>query len=268
MKYEFNKEIYKLKLKTLGTRDKVLFHKHLVDLLEIKSNHKILDLGCGYGNTLLYIAEKLNKEGRAIGVDIDESSLAVAEKILHTKISDGVIKLIKKDLSKPLPFKASFFDRIVCHNVLECIADNVAFINRGYGLLKKGGIMIVSHNDWDSQIYNSSYVELSRKLIHHYADTTQEWMRHSDGTIGRKLRGIFARTKFTHFSAETYTVVNDRFGERDYGYRIAQDIIKVAKGSGQFTSKELKMWLADLKEKDRHSDYYYSGNINLIIATK
>ena len=63
-------------------------------------------------------------------------------------------------------------------------------------------------------------------------------------------------------------MVNDKFSQKDYGYRIAQDIIKIAKESGNFTNKELKMWASDLKEKHKNSDYYYSSNINLIIATK
>jgi hypothetical protein len=128
--------------------------------------------------------------------------------------------------------------------------------------------MVMSHSDWDSQIYNSSHIELSRKILHNYSDTTQEWMKESDGTIGRKLSGIFKKTKFTKILPKTFTMVNDKFKQEDYGYRIAQDIISVSKKSGKFTNKEIKMWVDDLKDKDKNSDYYYSSNINLIIATK
>ena len=268
IQYRLDEEVYQSKLRSIKVNDKVVFHKYLVDLLNIQSNHKVLDLGCGHGNTLLYIAEKLDKSGRAIGVDIDQSLLAVAEEFLKAEIGYGTVQLIAGDLSKPLPFKKAYFDRIVCHNVLECITDKINFINRGYSLLKKGGIMVMSHSDWDSQIYNSSYINLSRKIIHNYADTAQEWMRDCDGMIGRKLNGIFQKTKFTIFLPKTYIVVNDRFKEQDYGYRIAQDIIKVAKKSGKFTEKELQMWVNDLENKDKNFEYYYSNNINLIIATK
>lgn len=268
MKYKLDEEVYKSKLKSIKTHDKVLFHKYLVDLLNLKNNYKVLDLGCGHGNTLLYISEKLNQGGKVIGVDVDESLLAVAEKLLQTKINDGIVELVVGDLSKPLPFKKNSFDRIVCHNVLECITDKVKFINYGYDLLKKGGVMVMSHSDWDSQIYNSSYIELSRKILHNYSDTTQEWMKESDGTIGRKLGGIFKKTKFIKFLPKTFTMVNDKFKQEDYGYRIAQDIISVSKKSGKFTNKEIKMWVDDLKNKDKNLDYYYSSNINLIIATK
>lgn len=268
MKYKLDESVWKSKIKSVKTRDKVLFHKYLVDLATIESDHKVLDLGCGHGNTLLYIAEELSPEGKAIGVDVDESLLAVAEKLLISKIREGTVELVTGDLSAPLPFTKNSFDRIICHNVLECITDKISFINRCYDLLKKGGIIVMSHSDWDSQIYNSSYPELSRRLTHNYSDTTQEWMNDSDGTMGRKLGGIFKKTKFKKFLPKVYTMVNDKFSQKDYGYRIAQDIIKIAKESGNFTNKELKMWASDLKEKHKNSDYYYSSNINLIIATK
>lgn len=268
MKYLLDEKVWKTKIKSIKTRDKVLFHKYLVELSTIESNHKVLDLGCGHGHTLMYIAEKVGQGGRVTGVDIDKSLLAVAEKLLITKIQKGIVELITGDLSKPLPLAKNYYDRIVCHNVLECITDKISFINHCHSLLKKGGVIVMSHSDWDSQIYNSSYPELSRRLVHNYSDTTQEWMSDSDGSIGRKLNGIFRRTKFKKFTPEVYIMVNDKFGQQDYGYRIAQDIIKVGRESGKFTDKELKMWVNDLKEKNKKGDYYYSSNINLIVVTK
>lgn len=268
MNSKLNQKTYNSKLRSIKTRDKILFHKYLVGLLNIQSNHKILDLGCGHGNTLMYITEKLGMEGKAVGVDLDESLLAVAERLLSKKIKKNLLELIVGDISKRLKFKKDYFDGIICHNVLECIPDKVAFINNAYDILKKGGAMILSHSDWDTQIYNSSSPELSRRLVHNYADTTQEWMEVSDGTIGRRLNGIFKKTKFTTYTSKIYVMANYRFGPREYGYRIAQDIVRVAKQSGNFSQKEIKSWIDDLKEKSRNSEYYYSSNINLIVAIK
>lgn len=268
MKFKLDESVWKSKIKSIKTRDKVLFHKYLVETATIEGDFKVLDLGCGHGNTLLYISEKLSPKGKVIGVDVNVSLLAVAEKLLITKISEGVVELVVGDLSGPLLLSENSFDRIICHNVLECLTDKISFTNRCYDLLKKGGVVVMSHSDWDSQLYNSSYPELSRKLIHNYSDTTQEWMSESDGTLGRKLSGIFKKTKFKKYLPKVYTMVNDTFSQKDYGYRIAQDIIKIAKESGSFTDKELKIWVSDLKEKSKNFDYYYSSNINLVIATK
>lgn len=268
MKYRLNKTIYNKKLASIKTCDKIKFHNHLVDLLDVKLDSSVLDLGCGHGNTLLYIVEKLGSAGKVVGIDIDEQLLAVAEKILFKEIKNGKLELVLGDISKELPLKDSSYDRIVCHNVLECIPDKILFINNCYGVLRKGGVLIMSHTDWDSQIYNSSFTELSRKLSHNYADTTQDWMEASEGALGRKLNGLFKKTKFNRYCPEVYTLVNYEYSPKDYGYRIAKDITKVAKESKKFSLKEIQNWLNDLKKKDKKSDFYYSSIINIIVAKK
>lgn len=267
MTYKLNPEVYKSKVRSTKIEDKIKFHSYLVDLMEIQNNHKVLDLGCGHGNTLMYIARKLTT-GVAIGADIDEELLAVAEKLLSKDIKRGAVELIKADISKELPFQANTFDRIVCHNVLECIPDKVKFLNNCYNLLNKDGILVISHSDFDTHIYNSSNIELTRKLIHNYSDTTQDWMEVSDGMIGRKLNGIFKKTKFKKFDPVVYVMSNYQYEPLQYGYRIAQDIIKVAKDSKKFSDKEISNWSKDLEDKSKIGEYYFSGNINIIIARK
>lgn len=267
MKYQLNNEVYKSKLRSTKIEDKIKFHHYLVDTLGIHKNHKVLDLGCGHGHTLMYIAERLSS-GKVVGADIDEELLAVAEKILSKRNLIDKVELIQTDISKALSFQKNSFDRIVSHNVLECIPDKVKFINNCYNLLKKDGILIISHSDFDTHIYNSSHNELTRRLIHNYSDTTQDWMETSDGMIGRKLNGIFKHTKFKKFTPLVYVMSNYKFHPLQYGYRIAQDIIKVAKESKRFTKKEIDSWVKDLETKDKNSEYFFSGNINLIVAKK
>lgn len=268
MNHKLDETVYNSKLRSIKTRDKILFHNYLVDLLNIQSDHKILDIGCGHGNSLMYITEKLGKEGKAVGIDLDECLLAVAERLLNEKIKKGSLELVAGDVSKQLPFKKDYFDGIICHNVLECIPSKITFINNCYDILKKGGTLVLSHSDWDTQVYNSSFPELSRKLVHNYADTTQEWMEVSDGAIGRKLNGLMQKTRFSTHTSKIYVMTNYQFKPREYGYRIAQDIIKIAKRSGNFSPQEIKKWVNDLKEKSNNSEYYYSSNINLAVATK
>lgn len=268
MKYKLNDKIYHDKLRSIKTKDKLKFHNYLTELLDIKPNYKVLDLGCGHGNTLMYIATKLGVEGKAIGVDIDEDLLAVAETILKDQIKNKKLELIKADLTKPLNLQAESFDRIVCHNVIECIPDKVEFLNKCFKLLKDGGVLVLSHSDFDTQIYNSSNIELTRKLIHNYSDFKQDWMETSDGMIGRKLSGIFAKSKFKNIKSEIYIMQNNKYSPREYGYRIAQDIIRMAKKSKKFTNDELRSWVKDLKEKSKNSEYFYSSNVNIIVAKK
>lgn len=39
-------------------------------------------------------------------------------------------------------------------------------------------------------VFNASDIDLTRRLVHAFADTQEAWMDASDGTIGRKLVAI------------------------------------------------------------------------------
>jgi len=268
MQFKLDKEIYRDKLKSSKIKDKIKFHQHLADLLDIKKSDKVLDLGCGYGQTLLCIAPRLGKNGKAVGLDIEESLLAVVERVLEDKISERKIELAKCDVSKKLSFPNDSFDKIVCHNVIECISDKVCFINECYRVLRKGGILVISHTDFDTQIYNSSFPELSRKLVHNYCDAEQDGMETSDGMIGRKIFGILNKSRFKNIELKIHVMSNTKYKPFEYGYRIAQDIVAAARKSKNFKEEELNKWLEDLKEKDKKREYFYSNNIYIVVARK
>lgn len=263
-----DKDVLKQKTRSFKIKDKIKFHHHLTELLELQKNQRVLDLGCGHGHTLIYIAEALAGTGKVIGVDIDEKALSIAREVLRNEIRLGPVELQSYDLSKKLPFPKASFDRMVSHNVLECIPDKIGFLNNCYDVLKKDGLLVMAHSDWDTQLYNSSFPTLTRKLVHNYADTTQDWMVLSDGAIGRKLLEIFHKTKFSKYSSEVYVMSNTRYVPLEYGYRIAQDIVNIARKSGSFDEKELTQWINDLKRRHKESAYFYSSIINIVIARK
>lgn len=266
MKYQFklDNKIYHDSLDFYKTEVIIKFQQYLVDLLDIKKSDNILDLGCGQGHTLSYIVKKINKNGSAVGVDINEKFLAVAERILYEYILNDNLKLIKADISKKLPFANNSFDKICSHNVIECIPNKSKFIKECSRVLKEDGTLMISHADFDTQIFNSSFPELTRSLIHNYCDYTQDWMEVSDGLIGRKLFGLFNKNAFKRTDIKTYVITNTRFKPLEYSYNMANDIVAIAKKTGKFKTDDLNKWIEDLKAKNSKGEYFYSINIYIM----
>ncbi len=99
--------------------------KQLIARLHVRSDARVLDVGCGSGLFLIEMAKHL-KTGKAIGIDLwfekDQSTNSKAKTLqngLAAKVSDR-IEVETADMRK-LPFSASTFDLVVSslaiHNV-------------------------------------------------------------------------------------------------------------------------------------------------------
>lgn len=237
------------------------YKQKLLDLLGVLTDATVLDYGCGRGDFIELIL-KLDKKPKCIyAVDSNKETIIAIENRFQQEIRNGSV--ITKVCTSPRDLKGIKFDKIICHNVLECVDDKVAFINHFSEILAKDGTFILSHHDFDSAIYNSSDKYLTRTLIHNFADTQQKWMDHADGLIGRKIPGLIMASGFRDFaSIETWRLVEREFKPGMYGYLMATMIQEAAKHT--YSADVLELWIQDLEKKDHSHDYYFA--IDLVVA--
>jgi len=81
-------------------------------------NKVILDVGCGPGVTLKCIT----KGNKVFGVDIVDEYLEMAR-------NNGYYQTVKHNLEAGLPFEASYFDIVVCTDLIEHLFET-EFIGR------------------------------------------------------------------------------------------------------------------------------------------
>lgn len=110
------------------------------------SNIKVMDLGCGTGSISLYIAGKLHGKCDVVGVDINEERLFCArerQKVLERSIGLKLgCEFIESDvLSLDNNPK---FDLIYLEETLHHLEPRSKVIKKISGLLKSGGILIIS----------------------------------------------------------------------------------------------------------------------------
>lgn len=241
---------------------KILAHKQkLIDLLGDCENAAILDYGCGKGDFIQLLISRDKKPSCIIAADSSTTMIKSIQDTFAGAINHGIVT--PRLTHTPTELKNIQFDKIICHNVLECIDDKLTFINSFKSLLKPNAIFILSHHDFDSAIYNSAYEQLSRDLIHHFADTKQHWQQYSDGQIGRKMSGLINNSVFREYAEHsTWRLVDTAFKPSSYGYLMAHMLIEI--GKSQFKDTELKMWLDDLINKSLHNEFYFA--IDLVVS--
>jgi ubiquinone/menaquinone biosynthesis C-methylase UbiE len=125
--------------------DNLYPHKEIIvkisDIFAKKSPAKILDAGCGTGNLIATLNEKM-KDSTIYGVDISYSMLQRAYRKLERK-NNNEIKFFNIDISKGLPFPDEFFDGIACVHVINYL-DKPRFVCKEFErTLKNGGDLIL-----------------------------------------------------------------------------------------------------------------------------
>jgi ubiquinone/menaquinone biosynthesis C-methylase UbiE len=86
-----------------------IYYSKCLDILDVQSGRRILDIACGFGGLLL---QAENRGLECYGIDISQVAISKAEK--RTKA-----QLVCKSVEDGLPYDDAFFDYITCLGSLE-----------------------------------------------------------------------------------------------------------------------------------------------------
>jgi arsenite methyltransferase len=242
-------------------------HRWLAGLLAARPGELVADLGCGEGVTLDVLAGPVG-DGLVVGLDTAEPALRVAARRLGVG-RGGRVALVRADLVARLPLGDGSLDRAVCHNVLESLPDPDGFLLEVHRVLRPGGRLVLSHPDYDTMVFTAPDLELTRRLVHAYCDTQQDWMTAVDGTIGRWLHDIAGRSPLEVEGVAAATVLSRGFHDPMLGYGFAQHVAEVLRRTRLFFSDaELDGWLASLAEVDRRGAFLWSINDYAVVCRR
>lgn len=108
----------------------------LIDALQMRPGHQVLDVGCGDGAALAALPDGTHR----FGLDRSETMLAIADRRLNRRASEDRVRLREGDMLK-LPFGEHSFDRILASNVLYFCPDIPAFIAECRRVARPGALL-------------------------------------------------------------------------------------------------------------------------------
>ena len=227
---------------------------------------RILDVGFGRGQALSFIADKVEPNGRATGVEPDPGK-AVA--LTEASASDGSatpIGLVAN--SQALPFTKGTFDGVHCVNVLEAMTNRTQAVEEMRRVLKPAGRILLAHDDHESQVYSCSDREPYRRVVRAYAESTFKSYSASDGQMGRRVWGLFRAAGFAESDLRVLPLINTEYSEPLLGWTRAQSSAQLVSEVSDLRQQDIERWQADLAETSDRGEYVYCLNLYICLGRK
>lgn len=228
-------------------------------LPHLQSGMKVLDCGCGVGSITLDLAERVSP-GQVVGVDVDETQLAVARKgaaergLTNVSFEQGDVY--------HLHFDDGSFDAVLAHTLLMHLSDRARVFAEMRRVLRKGGIIGISDDDFDTITYSPN-----DGLMQKQVDLWIRVVQHNGGDpfYSRHLRRELLQAGFAR--TEGYAVAADYYGTLEETRRFAaisgrlwqtDDIANLVLEQGWVTQEELDEIVAWLEVWGERPDAFLS----------
>lgn len=116
--------------------------------LDAAPGQLVLDLGCGKGDSSIFLANAFGV--RVVAADLWVSPAFLNEKFEAQGCGNGTTA-VRLDVRRELPFEAGRFDAIFCMQALHSFGGSVDFIQRLLRCLKPGGRVVVASSCFNEE---------------------------------------------------------------------------------------------------------------------
>lgn len=154
----------------------------LFDRAGIKPGTVCLDVGCGGGDVTFDLAQRAGPEGRAVGLDIDETKLELARGEAEARRL-GNVEFRLLDISQSVEGGPQF-DVVYARFLLTHLKDPSGALARMRRVLQPGGVVIVEDIDFTGYFCHPYSAALSR-YVELYTQAVRR--RGGDPNIGPRL---------------------------------------------------------------------------------
>ncbi len=139
----------------------------LLDRVALAPGARCLDAGCGPGETMRLMAQRVGPQGSVLGLDVDASLGALAEAGLH-QAGHRQCSVLEYDLTADEPIPHGPFDVVAARLLLLHLPQRLAVLRRLWQAVAPGGYLLLQ--DYDLSVVSvlpptDSVVEVMRVML-------------------------------------------------------------------------------------------------------
>ena len=143
-----------------------------------------------------------------------------------------------------------------CQNVVECLPERDALVVHAVRMGKPGGTLLLGHHDFDGVIISNDDRELTRRLVHGFADYKQDWQEAIEGQMERMIPGLVANASFASVEIETAMFVDLDLDEGSYAGVYLECLAAVAPAIS-VSNDEMERWTESLKKAASEGRFFF-----------
>ena len=128
--------------------------------LNLQPGDVVLDLGCGRGDSSLFLARHFDVN--VVSVDLLISATERSEKIAQLGHRHDILPL-RLDARRPLPFGEQYFDAIFCMQALHAFGGSVSILQDLLKHLKPGGRFVVGTTCFNEPVTRDTLPDIYRQ---------------------------------------------------------------------------------------------------------
>lgn len=139
-----------------------LFEKYVAHLT-LPESAQVLEVGCGSGAMLRFLARRGDFSGRLVGVDQCPSFIQAANRFADAEGVEGLVDFRVED-AHSLGFPAASFDVVIAHTLVSHVTEPAAVLREMARVVRPGGTVVVFDGDYESLTYAFPDHDFGRRM--------------------------------------------------------------------------------------------------------
>lgn len=242
-----NARAFVLYLDAVGQQSPVRAYKERTfALLGVGEGQRLLDVGCGTGDDVRLLAERVGRSGSVSGADKSETMVAEAR---ERSVGSGLpVEYVCCDVTQ-LRFPDDTFDGCRADRVLMHLDEPVKAVAEMFRVARPGGRVVVAEPDWETLVVDGVERRLARKILNFHCDNLRQ------GWIGRQLLSLFKGAGLKEIGLDSTALMLNE-------YALAEKILGIKSAAvrafeaGVISDDELIGWLASLKRANQQGRFF------------
>jgi ubiquinone/menaquinone biosynthesis C-methylase UbiE len=217
--------------------------------LALREGDAVLDPGCGSGYDAIRMAGMVGREGKVLGIDLNEHLLSIARE--NAKGRDLPVSFEVQDISR-LDLHDESFDAIRIERTLQILKDPGRVLDELVRVLKPSGRLVAVEPDWDTLVIDPGSRETEEAFFRFCND------QFPDGSTGRKLYRYFKERDLREVRVYAEPLLIHDF-EPVFHLLNMKQFLPAAVKQGVIGHDALALWQHEMKSASDDGQFTFAG---------